>query len=196
MLKVATGFNAPIKLLMPQLLNFWFDRPRNRCSLLGLGDIVIPGLFIGFCIRFGRYLAKTKNIDSEKTSYVCPMLTAYSVALITCGLCLVVFESAQPALLYISPALIVTAFFVALERGHVKDMIRGIDVQIELKEDRESFKYARSSTHVREQQLRRIEVELTENADESPLESALHPTRQDGEEKSKLVRRNGYSGLS
>lgn len=93
MLKVATGFDAPIKFLMPQLL--WFiDRPRNRCSLLGLGDIVIPGLFIGFCIRFGRYISKTKNADPTKSSYVCPLLTAYTIALFICGFCLIVFESA------------------------------------------------------------------------------------------------------
>ena len=58
MVKVATGFDAPIKLLMPQMLG---GRPTNRCSLLGLGDIVIPGLFIGFAIRFGRYMRQIRN---------------------------------------------------------------------------------------------------------------------------------------
>jgi presenilin-like A22 family membrane protease len=52
MVEVATGIDAPIKLLMPMILPF--DRPRQKCSLLGLGDIVIPGIYIGFLIRFGK----------------------------------------------------------------------------------------------------------------------------------------------
>jgi signal peptide peptidase-like protein 2B len=52
MVKVATGFDAPIKILMPHI-SLW-DYPSENCSLLGLGDIVIPGIYIGFLIRFGR----------------------------------------------------------------------------------------------------------------------------------------------
>ena len=52
MVKVALGIEAPIKLLMPHISIK--DYPTNTCSMLGLGDIVVPGLFIGFLIRFGR----------------------------------------------------------------------------------------------------------------------------------------------
>ena len=52
MIEVATGFDAPIKILMPHIS--LRDYPTSNCSLLGLGDIVIPGIFIGFLIRFGR----------------------------------------------------------------------------------------------------------------------------------------------
>ena len=53
MVEVATGFDAPIKLLMPHLT---VDYPTTNCSLLGLGDIVIPGVYIGFLVRFGRVM--------------------------------------------------------------------------------------------------------------------------------------------
>ena len=56
MVAVATKIDAPIKLLMPHILDQ--DYPTSQCSLIGLGDIVIPGVFIGFLIRFGRYTAK------------------------------------------------------------------------------------------------------------------------------------------
>lgn len=55
MIAVATKFEAPIKLIMPR---FSSPVPQSRCSMLGLGDIVIPGIYIGFLIRFGRFHAK------------------------------------------------------------------------------------------------------------------------------------------
>jgi len=50
MVVVATGLDIPIKLVMPHLTaNF----PTSGCSLLGLGDILIPGIFIIFMARYG-----------------------------------------------------------------------------------------------------------------------------------------------
>ncbi|KAI0487587.1 signal peptide peptidase-domain-containing protein [Xylaria cf. heliscus] len=47
MVTVATKVDAPIKLV--------FQGP-TRASMLGLGDIVIPGMFIGLCLRFDHYM--------------------------------------------------------------------------------------------------------------------------------------------
>lgn len=48
MLTVAKSIDAPIKLLFPR--NWSADPP--EFSLLGLGDIVLPGVFIAMCLRF------------------------------------------------------------------------------------------------------------------------------------------------
>jgi minor histocompatibility antigen H13 len=47
MVTVATKLDAPIKLV--------FEGP-TRASMLGLGDIVLPGMFIGLCLRFDQYM--------------------------------------------------------------------------------------------------------------------------------------------
>ncbi|KAJ8104842.1 hypothetical protein ONZ43_g7665 [Nemania bipapillata] len=47
MVTVATKLDAPIKLV--------FQGP-TKASMLGLGDIVIPGMFIGLCLRFDQYM--------------------------------------------------------------------------------------------------------------------------------------------
>lgn len=57
MLTVAKSIDAPIKLLFPKN---WNATP-PEFSLLGLGDIVIPGLFISLCLRFD--VIKSMNID-------------------------------------------------------------------------------------------------------------------------------------
>lgn len=59
MVTVATKLDAPIKLV--------FEGP-TRSSMLGLGDIIIPGMFIGLCLRFDHYMyyhrqQKLKEVD-------------------------------------------------------------------------------------------------------------------------------------
>ncbi|KAI0118328.1 signal peptide peptidase-domain-containing protein [Nemania sp. FL0031] len=61
MVTVATKLDAPIKLV--------FEGP-TRASMLGLGDIVIPGMFIGLCLRFDLYMyyhrqQKLKEVELE-----------------------------------------------------------------------------------------------------------------------------------
>jgi len=96
MVAVATGFDAPIKLLMPHIT---MDYPTTNCSLLGLGDIVIPGVFIGFLVRFGKVMTgpganQEEGPDSPlvaskpTTAYRNAAFIAYFVALVTCGICL------------------------------------------------------------------------------------------------------------
>lgn len=48
MVSVATNFDAPIKLLWPRdIIEFLFTQTENaRFTMLGLGDIVIPGKFL------------------------------------------------------------------------------------------------------------------------------------------------------
>ncbi|KAI0124726.1 intramembrane protease [Xylariales sp. AK1849] len=47
MVTVATKLDVPIKLV--------FEGP-TRSSMLGLGDIVVPGMFIGLCLRFDHFM--------------------------------------------------------------------------------------------------------------------------------------------
>ncbi|KAI8966482.1 signal peptide peptidase-domain-containing protein [Daldinia sp. FL1419] len=47
MVTVATKLDVPIKLV--------FEGP-TKASMLGLGDIVVPGIFVGLCLRFDLYM--------------------------------------------------------------------------------------------------------------------------------------------
>ena len=57
MLTVAKGIDAPIKLIFPKD----YSEEKPKYSLLGLGDIVIPGIFVSFCLRFD--FLKSINVD-------------------------------------------------------------------------------------------------------------------------------------
>ena len=59
MLTVAKGIDAPIKLQFPRDYNDESGKP--QFSILGLGDIVIPGIFVSLCLRFDFL----KQIDTK-----------------------------------------------------------------------------------------------------------------------------------
>lgn len=112
MVAVATSFNAPIKLVYPQpryALNT--SRP---FAMLGLGDIVIPGLVVSLVLRydmsnhagkplfFVRYHHDLKTLFGMHSS----AMTGYAVGLISTVVVMNVFKAAQPALLYIVPSVL------------------------------------------------------------------------------------------
>jgi len=50
MANVASNINLPIKLLWPNNS----DIPNSSCSMIGLGDIVIPALLLSFCDKIDK----------------------------------------------------------------------------------------------------------------------------------------------
>jgi len=84
MVAVATGIDIPIKLVMPHLTS---DYPTSSCSLLGLGDILIPGIFLIFMARFGFEVVNTD-------SYYRAGMISYTIALLACGASLWVYQAA------------------------------------------------------------------------------------------------------
>ena len=84
-------------------------------SMLGLGDIVIPGIFISLALRydFSSYVRRTLKrnpdarpsaADSYSKPYFLAVMVAYIGGLATTVAVMHIFEAAQPALLYLSPA--------------------------------------------------------------------------------------------
>lgn len=75
MLTVAKGIDAPIKLKFPKD----YSKTPPQYSILGLGDIVIPGIFVSLCLRFDFLKALNKNRlvkmiekqDDEIMNYMC-----------------------------------------------------------------------------------------------------------------------------
>ena len=58
MVTVAKNLDGPIKLLFPRSLVPAEDTGKIELSLLGLGDIVIPGFFLSLLLRFDAENAK------------------------------------------------------------------------------------------------------------------------------------------
>lgn len=115
MVTVAKSFEAPIKLVFPQdLLEHGLSA--SNFAMLGLGDIVIPGIFIALLLRFDHSLKRKSKF------YFYATFIAYFLGLLATIFVMHVFKHAQPALLYLVPACMGTPLFLALIRGDIKQM--------------------------------------------------------------------------
>ncbi|KPI94533.1 Minor histocompatibility antigen H13 [Papilio xuthus] len=112
MVTVAKSFEAPIKLVFPQdlLVN---GLSASNFAMLGLGDIVVPGIFIALLLRFDKSLRRGSELYFRATflAYVCGLLATILV--------MHVWRHAQPALLYLVPACLATPLTLALLKGDI-----------------------------------------------------------------------------
>jgi len=120
MVTVAKSFEAPIKLVFPQDL-LENGLAAQNMAMLGLGDIVIPGIFVALLLRYDQSLKRNSNF------YFYTTFIAYILGL--CGTIVVmhVFKHAQPALLYLVPACLGAPILMALIRGDIKSMFSYAD---------------------------------------------------------------------
>ncbi|XP_034687880.1 signal peptide peptidase [Vitis riparia] len=110
MVSVAKSFDAPIKLLFPTA-----DSARPF-SMLGLGDIVIPGIFVALALRFD--VSRGKGNQYFKSAFL-----GYTTGLVVTIVVMNWFQAAQPALLYIVPAVIGFMAAHCIWNGEVKPLL-------------------------------------------------------------------------
>ncbi|KAI9315303.1 signal peptide peptidase-domain-containing protein [Dichotomocladium elegans] len=131
MVSVAKNFDAPIKVIWPRdIISFVLDSTKQEhpFTMLGLGDIVIPGIFVALCLRFDRHMSWNRNPVGQFRStdfpkpYFTACLIAYFIGLATTMAVMHIFHAAQPALLYLSPACILSSLITAASRGELKDL--------------------------------------------------------------------------
>lgn len=102
--KEAPKLSLPGKLVFPSIHN------SGHFSMLGLGDIVMPGLLLCFVLRYDAF--KRAQLVGEgapptrkfsRLSYFHCSLLGYFLGLLTATVSSEVFQAAQPALLYLVP---------------------------------------------------------------------------------------------
>ncbi|RPB01804.1 hypothetical protein L873DRAFT_1827090 [Choiromyces venosus 120613-1] len=121
MVTVATTLDVPIKLLFP--------RPGTSPSgaqalaMLGLGDVVIPGLVIAMALRYDLWMCYEKKHGAEFSKFYFYMsLGGYIVGMLTTLVVMHVFKRAQPALLYLVPGVLGSVWLGALMKGELRIM--------------------------------------------------------------------------
>mmetsp|Transcript_23805 Transcript_23805/g.73257 ORF Transcript_23805/g.73257 Transcript_23805/m.73257 type:complete len:341 (-) Transcript_23805:1547-2569(-) len=124
MVTVAKGVDGPIKLLFPRT----FGDEESKFSMLGLGDVVVPGFAVALLLRFDAHRAFKKQggpLNPGLTfaaPYFLAALLAYVAGLaLTLGV-MYAFDAAQPALLYLVPAVLGAVLALALVRGELAEL--------------------------------------------------------------------------
>ncbi|OWZ65398.1 hypothetical protein AYX15_03121 [Cryptococcus neoformans] len=126
MVTVAKGIDAPIKILAPKTSPF---ASPTDFAMLGLGDIIVPGLVIALCLRYDlhRYASfyKSQNVTPRskfgKPYFWCGVVS-YVLGLGVTIAMMHHFQRAQPALLYLSPACTLGPILLAFARGEIKNL--------------------------------------------------------------------------
>eukprot|EP00897_Mesotaenium_endlicherianum_P009079 jgi/Mesen1/819/ME000111S10962 len=121
MVSVAKSFDAPIKLLFPT------GQVSRPYSLLGLGDIVIPGIFLALALRYD--VSKKHGVR-----YFYSTFAGYFAGIVATILVMNYFQAAQPALLYLVPCVIGFLGAHALLRGELEPLLEYDESILSLKE--------------------------------------------------------------
>ncbi|CDI97081.1 Minor histocompatibility antigen H13 [Echinococcus multilocularis] len=128
MVFVATNFDAPVKVVFPRdfLTNGFFSKD---VGILGLGDIVVPGIFLALLLRFDNKLDRNGSRFYFWTGYV-----AYIIGLLATFAVLYIFRHAQPALLYLVPTCLGFPLAMALIKGDFNELMAYKDIPLEVEE--------------------------------------------------------------
>jgi len=128
--KVAIGNgekeHMPMVITMPNLVS-----PQSEClgsrgmSVLGYGDVIIPGLFITFLRSVDLKILENGGESSRGSVYFVGGIVAYVVGLLLTHVGLRIMRTAQPALMWIVPTLFISTFGLASLRGELKSLWSG-----------------------------------------------------------------------
>lgn len=124
MVTVAKNLDIPIKIVFPYL------NPEGefKTSMVGLGDLVIPGIFVSLCLKFDldRAFEKGKTIkeySSIDLGYFNLAFVGYFYGIVETFLAMFIFEHPQPALLFLVPMCTIPVLIKALSRGEISKFI-------------------------------------------------------------------------
>uniref|UniRef100_A0A8C0C243 Signal peptide peptidase like 2A n=1 Tax=Buteo japonicus TaxID=224669 RepID=A0A8C0C243_9AVES len=92
-------------------------------SLLGFGDIIVPGLLVAYCRRF--------DVQTSSSSvYYISCTIAYAIGMVLTFIVLALMKMGQPALLYLVPCTLITSSLVAWRRKEMKKFWKGSSYQV------------------------------------------------------------------
>jgi hypothetical protein len=156
MTTVAKSIDAPILLMFPQDLLAHGWEKASKHGMLGLGDIVIPGIFIALLRRFDSHIFEKDASKHRPRYYFAATMFAYTLGLFATIAIMHHFKAAQPALLYLVPACLITPLVLALIRGEFSTL----------------WNYSEEHITERYDSIKKAEKEKIENANQKKTKQA------------------------
>lgn len=118
------GEPLPMLLTVPRIGDY-----QGGSSLLGLGDIVLPGLLLSFARRLDDAKRLVRAVGGggggDDKDYFRPMVVAYAVGLAAANAAVYLMRMGQPALLYLVPACVGTMVVVGRLNGESAELWEG-----------------------------------------------------------------------
>lgn len=95
-------------------------------SMLGLGDIVLPGLLLVWTARLDMRRYGSLSSESASKGYFPMCLFGYAVGLLAANVAVEYFQTGQPALLYIVPVTLGSVLYRSYQSGSLKHLWRAL----------------------------------------------------------------------
>ena len=165
MVVAATSIQIPIKIEFPILFS---NNPIKNCMLLGLGDILLPGVVIKYCRRFDLIRQKI-GIKYKGMSFYKFNMLLYYLSVTLAMVMMFAFNHGQPVLFYLSPIFIFGLTIKAYNEKCLLDFWKGLKI--------------RKSKNNKMKNKKDFENEEKENEDEEDEEEE--------DEDNKLIVKNG-----
>jgi len=121
----------PMVIVIPEFSAFEPFHSTSGYALLGVGDIVLPGIFLAFLYRFDDYKQQQRDQTSSgcwkkfASGYFWSGLIAYILAFIFTTTMVIVMNRGQPALLYLVPFTLGITVILGLIRKELKTLWKG-----------------------------------------------------------------------
>jgi signal peptide peptidase-like protein 2B len=121
------GDPLPMLLTVPRVFDY-----QGGASLLGLGDIVLPGLLLSFAARLdaaknfmGVVGGGSGTSHTLCNSYFAPLVVAYAIGLFMANAAVYLMNMGQPALLYLVPMCLGSMCFMGWRRNELAGLWEG-----------------------------------------------------------------------
>ncbi|KAJ8271674.1 hypothetical protein COCON_G00105330 [Conger conger] len=115
----------PVVMRVPRFSAWAQNLCAMQFSILGYGDIIIPGLLVAYCHRFDIWTSSPKKI------YFLSCTAAYFLGLIVTFVVMIMSKMGQPALLYLVPFTLLTCALVAWRRKEMRHFWAGTNYEAE-----------------------------------------------------------------
>uniref|UniRef100_A0A8C1W7N6 Signal peptide peptidase like 2A n=1 Tax=Cyprinus carpio TaxID=7962 RepID=A0A8C1W7N6_CYPCA len=109
----------PVVMRIPQFSALAQNLCMMQFSILGYGDIIIPGLLVAYCHRFDVWMGNSRRI------YFISCAVAYAVGLVLTFAVMLLSKMGQPALLYLVPCTLLTSAVLACVRKEFRHFWSG-----------------------------------------------------------------------
>jgi len=114
------GEYMPILLRVPHVQDY-----RGGYAMLGLGDIVVPGLLLSLALRFDYATYAALPRGKMSCAYFAVTASGYGLGLMLANIAVSVMHMGQPALLYLVPCTLIPVALVARSRRQLDGMWTG-----------------------------------------------------------------------
>ena len=155
MVSVAKNIEGPVKLMFPKLQDaidkIKKEKPDEYAgkaydprefNMIGLGDIVIPGVYVALMLRFDIYLFKKakKDISNFEISfknmkYFFITFIFYNLGIIITLCSMYFFNHAQPALLYLVPCTLLSSTLTSFQTKEFNELWKFNEEKLDKEED-------------------------------------------------------------